>query len=192
MANPVFPSFSFSFCFLLEWAWDATSGLIKQGVFALSGPDSSIATKIGKDMNGNYCMMTGPVMEGTGKHTISMKLGKGDVQNIDTLCGVARDGVACNQDYGNRGNTEAWYISSYNGSLCGNGKKFDDSAGGIKEGQVLTMQVDLDADTLKFWLDGKPHGPGWTSGVTGRLRWATCVYRKGNSVQIVPTPSELQ
>ena len=73
IANLVFSSFSF----LLEWAWDATSDLIKQGIFALSGIDNSIATKIDKD-GYNNCMMTGPVMEGTGKHTISMKVGNGD------------------------------------------------------------------------------------------------------------------
>ena len=42
----------------------------------------------------------------------------------------------------------------------------EDEAGKIEVGQVLTMQVDTDADTLMFWLDGKPHGPGYTSGVT--------------------------
>ena len=135
--------------------------------------------------------MTGPVMEGTGKHTISMKLGKGDANGMGILCGVARDGVACDKHYAPRRSTEAWYMSSY-GALFGNGKSNDDYAGRINDGQVLTMQVDLDAGTLKFWLDGKPHGPGWTSGVTGRLRWATCVHYKGNTVQIVPTPLELQ
>ena len=108
------------------------------------------------------------------------------------MCGVARDGVACNKDYANRENAEAWYMANVNGSLWGNGKSRDDDAGRINDGQVLTMQVDLDAGTLKFWLDGKPRGPGWTSGVTGRLRWATSVFSKGNSVQIVPTPLELQ
>ena len=78
------------------------------------------------------------------------------------------------------------------GALWGNGKQGDDDAGGINDGQVLTMQVDLDAGTLKFWLDGKPHGPGYTSGVKGRLHWATRVENKGNTVQIVPTPLELQ
>ena len=130
-------------------------------------------------------------MEGTGKHTISMKLGKGDAEYMNIYCGVARDGVASDEDYGNADNTEAWYMYNENGSLHGNGKE-GDGAGKIKEGQVLTMQVDLDAGTLKFWLDGKPHGPGFTSGVTGRLRWATSVSFKGNTVQIVPTPLELQ
>ena len=53
------------------------------------------------------------------------------------------------------------------------------------------MQVDMDAGTLKFWLDGKAHGPGYTSGVTGPLRWATSVNNTSNVVMIVPMP-ELQ
>ena len=183
IANLVFSSFSF----LLEWAWDATSDLIKQGMFALGGPSDSIVTKIDKHGDWGNCMMTGPVMEGAGKHTISMKLGEGDSNCMGICCGVVRDGAACDKAYYNKEKTEAWYMGS-NGALCGNGKRLDDRAGEINEGQVLTMQVDLDAGTLKFWVDGKPHGPGWTSGVAGRLRWATSVYRKGNSVQIVPTP----
>ena len=77
------------------------------------------------------------------------------------------------------------------GGLCGNGKEDDDEARKIEPGQVLTLQVNMDAGTLKFWLDGKPHGPGYTSGVTGPLRWATVVGRTGDVVEIVPTP-ELQ
>ena len=84
------------FC-ILEWAWDATSDLIKQGIFQLSGPDNSIATKIDKDEDMLNCMMTGPVMEGAGKHTISMKLGKGDAEYRSIFCGLARDGVACDK-----------------------------------------------------------------------------------------------
>ena len=42
--------------------------------------------------------------------------------------------------------------------LSGNGKGYDgkiydDEAGRTKPGQVLTMQVDTNARTLKFWLD---------------------------------------
>ena len=131
-------------------------------------------------------------MEGTGKHTISMILGKGDAERMDMMCGVAQDGVACDKAYHKKESTEAWYMDSQGGRLCGNGKYYDNSAGWIDEGQMLTMQVDLDAGTLKFWVDGKPHGPGWTSEVTGRLRWAISANFKGNAVQIVPTPLELQ
>ena len=90
------------------------------------------------------------------------------------------------------------YMHNPNGRLCGNGKfrrlvrNGDDYAGGsIKEGQIVSMEADLDKGTLRFWVDGKPHGPGHSSGVTGWLRWAVSVYRKGTAVQIVPTP-ELQ
>ena len=55
------------------------------------------------------------------------------------------------------------------------------------------MQVDMDAGTLKIWVDGKPHGPGYTSRVTGPLRWATSMLYKHNSVEIVTTTTpELQ
>ena len=55
-------------------------------------------------------------------------------------------------------------------------------------GQILSLELDMDAGILKFWRDGKPHGPGWSSGVKGRLRWAMTTFEEGTAVQIVPTP----
>ena len=66
-----------------------------------------------------------------------------------------------------------------------------DYAGSIIEGQIISMIADLDKGTLRFWLDGQPHGPGWSSGVKGKLRWSVSVLYEGAAVQIVPTP-ELQ
>ena len=80
-----------------------------------------------------------------------------------------------------------WFMYSENGALFGNIKAAGDRAGGIKPDQVLTMQVGTDAGTLKFWLDGKSHGPGHTSGVTGPLRWTTNVCCTGSFVDIAPT-----
>ena len=77
------------------------------------------------------------------------------------------------------------------GHLYGNGKNYSNGAGGIKEGQIISMVADLDKGTLRFWLDGQPHGPGWSSGVKGKLRWNVGMYYEGLAVQIVPTP-ELQ
>jgi hypothetical protein len=74
-------------------------------------------------------------------------------------------------------------------AVSGNGKAADDEAGRMKEGQIVS--IDLDKGTLRFWVDGKPHGPCHSSGVTGRLRWTVCLYLKGYDVQIVPIP-ELQ
>ena len=173
------------------WEWDAASELGKDKVFELSGPNS-IATKIDQDQDSKNFMVVGRAMGvGTGKHTISMKLVKGSAYDIFIHCCVVRDGAPCNEWHATQESTDSWFMWRYNGGLIGNGKYNDDSAGRIKPGQILTMQVDTDAGTLKFWLDGKPHGPGYSSGVTGPLRWATNVYPTGSSVEIVPTP-ELQ
>ena len=34
--------------------------------------------------------------------------------------------------------------------------------GKIKDGQVLSMELNMDVGTLKFWVDGHLHGPGFT------------------------------
>ena len=34
---------------------------------------------------------------GTGKHTISMKLAKGNADEMAILCGMVRDGAPCNE-----------------------------------------------------------------------------------------------
>ena len=171
-----------------EWEWDAASDLIQDKVFELSGPNNSIATKIGQDQEWKNCMMIGHVMEaGTGKHTISMKLAKGSAVDMFLCCGVVRDGAPscyCSFDK----NYLYCRMDNVGGYLWGNGKFCQAMAGKIESGQVLTMQVDTDAHTLKFWVDGKLHGPGYTSGVTGPLRWTTSVLYKGNAVEIVPTP----
>ena len=115
---------------------------------------------------------------------------KGEGNGLVHLFGLVRDGAAWDGDHSRAGRTDAWYMGS-NGTLFGNRKEEDDFAGDIKEGQIVSMEADLDKGTLQFWVDGKPHGPGWSSGVTGRLRWAVCLFYKGGAVQIVPTP-ELQ
>ena len=120
-----------------------------------------------------------------------MKLAQGSADEMPIFCDVVRDGAPCNERHVHRGSTVGWFMDSDSGALCGNGKYNDDRAGRIEPGQVLTMQVNTDTGTPKFWLDGKPHGPGYASGVTGPLRWATSVFAFANTVEIVPTP-ELQ
>ena len=83
--------------------------------------------------------------------------------------GLVRDGAAWDKAHYKRASTDAWYMGA-GGDLYGNGKEEDDDAGNIKEGQIVSMEADLDKGTLRFWVDGKPHGPGHSSGVTGLLR----------------------
>jgi hypothetical protein len=132
----------------------------------------------------------------SGKHRMSLKLIKGEENGLFTgacmhFFGLVRDGVACDKEgHHRRASADAWYMCS-NGALYGNEKEHSDKAGDIKEGQIVSMEADLDKGTLRIWVDGKPRGPGWGSGVTGRLRWAVSVHFKDGAAEIVPTP-ELQ
>jgi hypothetical protein len=120
-----------------------------------------------------------------GKHRMSLKLMKGEGNDVLIhWFGLVRDGAAWDEDHGIRESTDAWYMRSY-GELFGNGKYAGDGAGCINDGQIVSMEADLDKGTLRFWVDGKQHGPGYGSGVTGRLRWAVCLCYKGGAVQIV-------
>jgi hypothetical protein len=133
----------------------------------------------------------------SGKHRISFKLMKGEGNNrMGHYFGLVRDGAACDKYLHGSTSTGHYFAAAWDkaytgGGLFGNGNFGDDNAGEINEGQIVSMEADLDKGTLRFWVDGKPHGSGHRSGVTSRLRWAGGVYRKGNGVQIVPTP-ELQ
>ena len=121
---------------------------------------------------------------------MSLKLIKGEGGGLDHFFGLVRDGAAWDKDHAIRGSTDAWYMSS-GGYLWGNGKNASDRAGSIKEGQIVSMEADLDKGTLRFWVDGKQHGLDFVSGVEGRVRWAASVCCKGGAVEMVPTP-ELQ
>ena len=68
---------------------------------------------------------------------------------------VVRDGAPCDEDHAERDSAVGWFMDSADGTLNGNGKQDGDKAGGFEADQILTMQVDTDAGTLKFRLDGK-------------------------------------
>jgi hypothetical protein len=122
----------------------------------------------------------------TGTHRISLKLERHTAGDLCHYFGLVRDGAECLKDHRHR--ADAWYMGSNLGELYGNGKYADDEAGEIHEGQIVSMEADLDKGTLRFWVDGVPHGPGVSHGVTGRLRWAVSLFCTGGSVKIVPTP----
>jgi hypothetical protein len=83
----------------------------------------------------------------SGKHRMS----------LGHLFGLVRDGADWDDDHSL--STDAWYMYD-DGNLCGNGKEETDNAGYIKEGEIVSMEADLDKGPLRFWVDGKQHGPG--------------------------------
>ena len=159
------------------------------------GEDNRCATKVhGDDWEG--CISLGKVVE-EGKCTISCELSGTESDCPWYACrsvcfGVMRPGAKeCSEGFPSKENLDYFLLNTVNG-LHGNGKMFSDKAGRIRDGQVLTMEVDLDVGTLKFWVDGKPHGSGWTSGVTGPVQVvAKMFWSNAGSIHIVPTP-ELQ
>ena len=109
----------------------------------------------------NNCLWTNRIME-SGKHRMSLKLIDGEGDGLYHLFGLVRDGAAWDKDHAVKESTDAWYMDD-DGSLWGNGKQCSDYAGFIKEDQIVSMEADLDKGTLRFWVDGKQHGPGFTS-----------------------------
>ena len=89
---------------------------------------------------------------------------------------------------------DAWYVHDSGGALYDNGRGHGGLAGDTSDYKIISIGVGLwtkDKGTLRFWVDGKPHGPDWSSGVAGSLRGVVCLYYEGNAAQIMPT-AELQ
>jgi hypothetical protein len=170
--------------------WDMASPLLVEQ-FTLSGPNCSTATKIANGGSYHNCLMVAGTITKTvcprSVNRISFKLTQGSAPYMMHYCGCIRDGAAPDEDHAVANSTKGWFINSASGTLYGNGKYHDDKAGRIYDGQILSMESDLAAGTLRFYLDGKPHGPGFTN-LTGRLRWAAVVVEASSGVQIVPTP----
>jgi hypothetical protein len=132
----------------------------------------------------------------SGKHWISLKLVEGEELPVDgngepdSGCllhyfGLVRDGAAWDK-FNHIGNADAWCMDS-TGYTYGNEDDDEIDCQSI-DGEIVSMEADLDKGTLRFWLNGKQFGPGFVSGVHGRLRWATSMAYKGSAVEIVPTP----
>ena len=174
-----------------HWQWDDGSPLVKDQVVQLSGPNKCTATKIDDDENDQNCMVVGDIMrEGTGKHFISFKRGR--YYSIVFL-GVVKDGVRHNRDYANQESDSGCFMHAHNGSLWGGGKEDSEPAGAICDTDVLTLELDTDTRALRFWLNGKPHGPGYSKLPTeGPLRWAASMFNEGCSVTIIPELSSCQ
>jgi hypothetical protein len=164
------------------WTWDTNSSLVGSGIFSLSGENNCIATKVNEDRNAKNCLMAGgdAVEQCTGKYSVSFKIIQGYA-----MLGVVKDGVSPNDCHCKGESENGWFMYTFEGGLCGNGKYDDDRAGVVEEGQVVTLQLDTDKQELTFLVDGKQHGPGHSNVNAAALRWAFACYKVGFSVEIV-------
>ena len=73
------------------------------------------------------------------------------------------------------------------GTLWGSGHRGDGAAGAVKDAN-LTLRLDAGAGTLRFLLDGVPHGPGFDN-VHGPVRLFAQLGWKGNAVRLLSEAS---
>jgi hypothetical protein len=154
--------------------------------------EGAVATKTGKYDNGSIATLVTSGSELTaGKHYWELEI-LNDQYSGDIYIGVTRPNLDLDALYADSESTDGWFIVSYNGSLCGNGKEDDDAAGSFHEGHRVGVLLDLDDGSLRFFKNGVQHGPGYPAGsVTGPLVCAVQFHTNesgapGGSVRLLP------
>jgi hypothetical protein len=101
--------------------------------------------------------------------------------------GISRPNLDPAGTYWQRECTDGWFISAGGGTLYGNGKAWDDAAGGYEQSDRVGVLLDLDNGSLRFFKNGVQHGPGYPAGsVTGPVVHAAHMVDKDNSVRLLP------
>jgi hypothetical protein len=108
-------------------------------------------------------------------------------EDVDQICiGISRPNLDPTNDYAHRNCTDAWFMYAINGSLWGNGKEDDDEVYGYEQGDRVGMLLDLDNGSLRFFMNGVQHGPGYAAGsVTGPVVVAVQMYYGDQSVRML-------
>jgi hypothetical protein len=120
-----------------------------------------------------------------GKHYWEVELLSEDVGAIHI--GISRPNLDPTGDYVDSDCTDGWFIHTYHGALCGNGKQRHDDAGAFKQGDRVGVLLDLDNGSLRFFKNGVEHGPGYAAGsVTGPVVAAVQTFCKDDIVRLLP------
>ena len=189
----------------VPFRWDGASPLVSSCVPAqvVLNDTKEIASKSKMaDVGFENCLVATPAMRGAGElHTLSVRLMLNPTyhrpsSSASVLMGIVRDGAAHDEDHSERDvdngiafKHNGFLIDAADGGLCGNGRCNADPAGRFGAGSMLTMRLDLHVGTLKFWVDGKRHGPGYRDiDCSGTYRWATSLFFMCDCVQICSTP----
>jgi hypothetical protein len=91
--------------------------------------------------------------------------------------GVSRPNLDPNEDHAVGQSSNGWFICPQDGSLWGNGKFNDDTAGEYKKGDRVGVLLDLEDGSLLFFKNGVQHGAGYPAGsVSGPVVHAMQMY----------------
>jgi hypothetical protein len=144
--------------------------------------DCKIVEKIDRDEE--HCLVVaGPAMS-EGDFSISFRC---SVHIEGTQFGLVKEHAEWHKDQFSGNSTLGWSMRANYGDLYGNGKHGSDDAGKICLGDIVTLQVDLVAQTLQFYKTGTQHGPGYTN-IVGPVRWGCYMGRKDTVIEIVEDP----
>jgi hypothetical protein len=130
--------------------------------------EGAVATNVGNDDDNvnDSSLVTSGVELTAGKHYWEVEI-LSDQTGV-VYIGVTRPNLNPDIDYAVRGSTDGWFIDTYGAHLFGNGKEHDDRADPIDEGDRVGVLLDLDEGSLRFFVNGVQHGPGYPAdSVTG-------------------------
>jgi hypothetical protein len=132
-----------------------------------------------------YSHVTTGVELTEGRHYWEVEILSED-ENMDHIfVGVTRPSLAPLGDYMAEDSTDGWFTGLYSGSLFGNGKDYDDPAGGYKQGDRVGVLLDLNNGSLLFFKNGVQHGPGFPAGsVAGPVVAAAELIWSNQAVQL--------
>jgi hypothetical protein len=120
-----------------------------------------------------------------GKHYWEVELLLKLLGNI--YIGISRPNLDPTRAHFARECTDGWLISADDGTLCGNGKQFDDAADPYKQGDRVGVLLDLSNGSLRFLKNGVQNGPGYAAGsVTGPVVAAVQMHAEDTSVRLLP------
>ena len=110
---------------------------------------------------------------------------------LGILIGISRPNLDPAGDYLEADCTDGWFMEADYGALYGNGKAYDDEAGGFEQGDRVGVLLDLGDGSLRFFRNGAQHGSGYAAGsVTGPVVAAVQMYNLNNSVRLLPNAQQ--
>ena len=85
-----------------------------------------------------------------------------------------------------KNNIDGCFMSTYNGTLWGNGKWNDEEAGYYNNGDTVGVLLDLDEGSLLFFKNGIQHGPGYPAGsLTAPMAPAVHIRQEGPCAKLI-------
>jgi hypothetical protein len=148
--------------------------------------EGTVATQLHDHHYDTFSHVTTGIQLTEGRHYWEVELLSSVARRADgVFFGVTRPNLDPVGDYLLRECTDSWCIATVNGSLYGNGKFDDDTAGYYKQGDRVGVLLDLNNGSLLFFKNGVQHGPGYTAGsVAGPVVVAVELGYEGNKVRL--------